>query len=66
MKTRYGLVLQKSIKEHKIEGKECYGKRKRGQFKDSLIHFPEDTVKKQTFNKFVENEGYKEIKYDIE
>ena len=60
------MVLQKLIKEHKIEGKEYYSKRKREWFKKSFIHFPEVTIGKQKFNKFVENKEYEELKYDIE
>ena len=65
MKTIHSLVLQKSTKEYKIEGKEYYSKRKREQFKDSFIHFPKDAVEKQKFNKFVENKRHEELRYDI-
>jgi len=32
----------------------------------TIIHFPEVTIGKQKFNKFIENKEYEELKYDIE
>jgi len=51
------MVLQKSAKEYKIEGKDYYDKRDKGVFKKLFIKYPDSVTGKLWCNKFVEREG---------
>ena len=66
MNKKYGMVLQKSAKEYKIEGKDYYDKRDKGVFKDLFVKYPNSIVGKQKYNKFIEREGHDKLKLETD
>ena len=61
-----GLSLQKSSKDHKVEGKSWSLKRKSGEFKDSFICWRNGNASKIKFNAFCDDHYIENKKVEIE
>ena len=66
MEVTHGLTLQKSSKDHEVEGKSWGLKRKPGEFKDSFMHWRNGDAIEIKFNAFCDEHDLEKEKVAIE